>query len=187
MTPKRFRIAFSFAGEKRVFVSKVAAILAQQFGEEEILYDKYHKAEFSHANLAFDLPKLYHDSSDLIVAVFCPDYPNKEWCGLEWRAIFDLIKKGRTKDVLLTRFGHVEGEGLYSLAGYTDLHHETPESAAIVILERLAVNEGKPTNPPPPPQPPPKPPRHKCNWRLTRNAGSRASDPPLQSPPPRVL
>src|ERR1043165_1847863 len=146
MTPKRFRIAFSFAGEKRVFVSKVAAILAQQFGEEEILYDKYHKAEFSHANLAFDLPKLYHDSSDLIVAVFCPDYPNKEWCGLEWRAIFDLIKKGRTKDVLLKRFGHGEGEGLYALTGSTDLHHETPESAAIVILERLAVNEGKPKN-----------------------------------------
>ena len=28
--PKRFRVAFSFAGEQRVFVSKVAAILDQQ-------------------------------------------------------------------------------------------------------------------------------------------------------------
>lgn len=140
--PKRFRIAFSFAGEKRDFVAKVARILADRFGEEKILYDKFHKAEFSHANLGFDLPKLYHDSTDLIVAVFCPDYPNKEWCGLEWRAIFDLIKRGRSNDVMLTRFGHVEGEGLYSLAGYTDLQHETPESAAITILERLALNEG---------------------------------------------
>ncbi len=142
--PKRFRVAFSFAGEKRDFVAQVAAILAGQFGEDKILYDKFHKAEFSQANLGFDLPKLYHDSTDLIVAVFCPDYPNKEWCGLEWRAIFDLIKKGRAKDVMLTRFGYVEGEGLYSLAGYTDLQNETPESAAIIILERLALNEGRP-------------------------------------------
>lgn len=144
MSTKRFRIAFSFAGEKRDFVKQVAEILAKHFGEAAILYDKFHKAEFSQANLGFDLPKLYHESSDLIVAVFCPDYPSKEWCGLEWRAIFDLIKKGRTKDVMLTRFGHVEGEGLYSLAGYTDLHHETPESAAVVILERLALNERLP-------------------------------------------
>ncbi|HKO35621.1 MAG TPA: tetratricopeptide repeat protein [Pyrinomonadaceae bacterium] len=80
--PKRFRIAFSFAGEKRDFAAKVARILADRFGEDKILYDKFHKAEFSQANLAFDLPKLYHDSTELIVAVFCPDYPNKEWCGL---------------------------------------------------------------------------------------------------------
>src|SRR5688572_22409842 len=121
---RRFRIAFSFAGEKRDFVAQVARILADKFGEEAILYDKFHKAEFSKADLGFDLPKLYHDETDLIVAVFCPDYSKKEWCGLEWRAIFDLIKKDRSNDVMLTRFGHVEGEGLYSLAGYTDLHHE---------------------------------------------------------------
>lgn len=141
---KRFRIAFSFAGEKRDFVSKVAHILAEHFSEDEILYDKYHKAEFSHADLAFHLPKLYHKSTDLIVAVFCPDYQNKEWCGLEWRAIFDLIKTGHADQVMLTRFGYVEGDGLYSLAGYTDLEDETPESAADTILERLAINEGNP-------------------------------------------
>jgi hypothetical protein len=33
MSAKRFRIAFSFAGEKRDYVSKVAAILAKRFGE----------------------------------------------------------------------------------------------------------------------------------------------------------
>ena len=142
--PKRFRVAFSFAGEKREFVAKVAAILADRFGEGKILYDKFHKAEFSQANLGFDLPRLYHDSTDLIVAVFCRDYGNKQWCGLEWRAIFDLVKKGRTKDVMLTRFGSVEADGLFSLAGYTDLDDETPESAATTILERLAINEGQP-------------------------------------------
>ena len=41
---KRFRIAFSFAGEKRDYVAKVAGILAKRFGERAILYDKYHQA-----------------------------------------------------------------------------------------------------------------------------------------------
>jgi hypothetical protein len=53
----RFRIAFSFAGEKRDFVAAVAAILAGRFGEVAILYDRYHWAEFSHPRLARYLPK----------------------------------------------------------------------------------------------------------------------------------
>jgi hypothetical protein len=37
MSAKRFRIAFSFAGEKRAFVAQVAAILAKKFSEDKIL------------------------------------------------------------------------------------------------------------------------------------------------------
>ena len=141
---KRFRIAFSFAGEKRAFVAQVAAILARQFGRERVLYDKFHQGEFSRGDLAFYLPDLYEKESELVVAVFCPDYENKEWCGLEWNAIFGLLKKRNVGEVMLTRFGGVEGKGLRGLAGYTDLDGLTPEQAASVILERLAFNEGKP-------------------------------------------
>ncbi|MCX6898895.1 MAG: hypothetical protein NT105_09360 [Verrucomicrobia bacterium] len=54
MNAKRFRIAFSFAGEKRNFVAEVSGKLAQGFGQEHILYDKYHEAGFTrliHAGL----------------------------------------------------------------------------------------------------------------------------------------
>jgi tetratricopeptide (TPR) repeat protein len=144
MESKRFRIAFSFAGEKRDFVAEVAAILARRFGKERILYDKFHLAEFSRGDLAFYLPDLYEKEAELVVAVFCPDYEKKEWCGLEWSAIFGLLKKRNASEVMLTRFNRVEGKGLRGLAGYTDLDELTPEQAASVILERLAVNEGKP-------------------------------------------
>src|SRR5438105_1513203 len=138
MGSKRFRIAFSFAGEKRDFVAKVATILAKRFGEDAILYDKYHKAEFSRSDLAFYLPDLYEKEADLVVAVFCPDYESKEWCGLEWTAIFGLLKARKASEVMHTRFERVEGKGLRGLSGYTDLDDETPESAAVLILERLA-------------------------------------------------
>lgn len=141
--PKRFRIAFSFAGEKREFVEKVARILANRFSEDKILYDRFHNSEFSRSDLAFYLPDLYEKESDLVVAVFCPDYDKKEWCGLEWNAIFGLLKQRKVGEVMLARFKRVEGKGLRGLAGYFDLDDLTPERAANDILERLALNEGK--------------------------------------------
>ncbi len=90
---KRFRVAFSFAGEKREFVADTAALLASRFGEDAILYDKYHEAEFARRDLGIRLPDLYHSQSDLIIVVVCPDYDEKEWTGLEWTAIHDLLKK----------------------------------------------------------------------------------------------
>ncbi len=140
MNDKRFRIAFSFAGEKRDFV----AILAVRFGEDAILYDKFHSAEFSRSDLAFYLPELYEQKADLVVVVFCPDYETKEWCGLEWNAIYGLLKARRVGEVMLTRFARVEGKGLHGLAGYTDLDDLMPQQAADEILERLAINEGLP-------------------------------------------
>jgi hypothetical protein len=143
MSAKRFRIAFSFAGEKRDYVAQVAAILARRFGESKILYDKYHEAEFARRNLGIYLPELYHKQSDLVVMVVCPDYDVKQWTGLEWAAIHDLLSKRNDDEVMLCRFGHAIVIGLYSTAGFIELDHKTPEQTASLILERLALNEGK--------------------------------------------
>jgi SIR2-like domain/TIR domain len=141
---KRFRVAFSFAGEKRDFVAQVAALLAARFTEAAILYDKYHEAEFARRDLGFYLPNLYRDQSDLVVVVVCRDYQQKEWCGLEWDAIFDLLKKRKNSEVMLCRFDHAMVQGLFSTAGFVELDDKTPEQATTRVLERLALNEGKP-------------------------------------------
>jgi tetratricopeptide (TPR) repeat protein len=138
MSPKRFRIAFSFAGEKRDFVSKVVALLAERFGEDAILYDKFYEARFARSDLGIHLPDLYHKESDLVVLVICEDYETKDWCGLEWTAIHALIKERKVEDVMLCRFDHSLIKGLYSTAGFVQLDHKTPEEAAHLILERLA-------------------------------------------------
>ncbi|MCY7328151.1 MAG: toll/interleukin-1 receptor domain-containing protein, partial [Saprospiraceae bacterium] len=72
-------------------------------------------------DVAFDLPDLYKYHSDLIVSVFSPDYERKEWCGLEWRAIFSMIKEGGAKKIMLTRFKRANGKGLQGLAGFIEL------------------------------------------------------------------
>ncbi|MGH9196314.1 MAG: AAA family ATPase, partial [Acidimicrobiia bacterium] len=140
---KRFRIAFSFAGEKRDFVAKVADILAAEFTKKAILYDKFHEAEFGRRDLGIYLPELYYKQSELIVVVICRDYETKEWCGLEWTAIHALLKNRKDDMVMLCRFDRATVTGLYDTAGYVDFDDKTPEQAAAVILERFALNKGK--------------------------------------------
>ena len=45
---------------------------------------------------------------------------------------------------MLCRFEHAEVTGLYSTAGFVELDQKTPDQTAALILERLALNEGKP-------------------------------------------
>jgi tetratricopeptide (TPR) repeat protein len=143
VSAKRFRIAFSFAGEKRDFVEKVAGILANRFGKAEILYDKYHEAEFARRDLGIYLPDLYHKESDLVVVVVCPAYEPREWCGLEWTAIHALLKNRKDDEVMLCRFERAAVKGLFDTAGFMELDDKTPDEAARLILQRFDANESK--------------------------------------------
>lgn len=144
MTAKRFRIAFSFAGEKRDFVEKVADLLAERFNQEQILYDKYHEAEFAIYDLGIRLPKLYGEQSDLIVPVLCREYDHKRWTGWEWVHIYGLLTKADGHRVMPSRFEHAQADGLSPTAGFIELDDKSPEQFATLILERLALNEGHP-------------------------------------------
>jgi hypothetical protein len=177
-TTPRFLISISFAGEIRPFIHDVAQRLAELFGQEKVLYDQFHEAEFSRARLNRYLPKLYHDETELVVAVFSSDYPDREWCGLEWDALFDLISNKKESKVMLSRFNHAMPEGLYG-AGFSELDGRSVDDCVRLILERLAHNQSHPRShytqhdpryqgmstvtplqstvqPPPPPPPDPK-------------------------------
>ncbi|HEX3151709.1 MAG TPA: TIR domain-containing protein, partial [Gemmataceae bacterium] len=144
--PKRFRIAFSFAGEKRAFVEKVAHLLPPLYHKTAILYDKFHEAEFARRDLGMYLPELYHDQSDLVVVVICKNYQKKEWCGLEWQAIHALLKGRKDEDVMLCRFDRASLRGLFDGAGVCELDDHTPHTTVELILQRLARNENKPVD-----------------------------------------
>ncbi|ABW29287.1 toll/interleukin-1 receptor domain-containing protein [Acaryochloris marina] len=140
---KRFRIAFSFAGENRDFVARIANFLADRFSKEQLLYDKFHEGEFARSDLAFYLPSLYEKEADLVVAILCNNYNEKKWCGLEWNAIYSVLMQRKNEEVMLLRFGNCEPTGLFGLAGFVDLDDKTPEETAVLILSRLAINEGR--------------------------------------------
>jgi hypothetical protein len=138
-SPKRFNIALSFPGEYRTFVEDVASCLSQYVGRDRILYDRFYEAEFARPDLDTYLQRLYHDQSDLIAVFLCADYERKEWCGLEWRAVRDLIKRRQSSTVMPLRFDTTEISGLFSIDGYVWIGDRTPEVVARLIFERFRL------------------------------------------------
>ena len=138
---KRFRAALSFPGERRPFVSQVAEVLANRLERRRVLYDKYHEAEFARVDLDTHLQQAYHDESDLIAVFLCVEYNEKEWCGLEWRAIRDLIKMGNGGLIMPLRFDDAKISGLFSNDGYVDIGSRPPDEIAALIMQRLEQND----------------------------------------------
>jgi hypothetical protein len=139
---KRFRVALSFPGERRSFVGQVAEHLARAVGRDRVLYDEYCEAEFARPDLDTYLQRLYHDESELVVLFVDADYERKEWCGLEWRAIRDLLKLRQIPAIMLVRFDNTEIPGLFSIDGYVWVAERTPEGIAELILHRVETNAG---------------------------------------------
>jgi len=135
---RRFRVALTFPGEIRPFVNAVADRLSELIGRGKVFYDKYYEAELARPNLDTYLQSAYHDESDLVVVFSCSDYDKKEWCGLEWRAVRDIIKQRRGQDVMIIRMDDTKLEGLYSIDGYIDAQKRRPNEIADLIFVRMS-------------------------------------------------
>ena len=141
-TSRRFTVAFSYAGEDRARVAPVAEAMAQRFGKERVLYDRFHQAEFARANLDVYLPPLYRDQSELIVVVLSHDYPRKAWCGLEIRWIRQLLlgaDSGRIMLLSLGDPGDLSQLGILPGDGYLDIADLPDVTVSERILERLSL------------------------------------------------
>jgi hypothetical protein len=149
---KRFKIALSFPGEHRAFVEQVASHLASHVGRDRVLYDRYYEAELARPDLDIYLQRLYHDESELIAMFLCADYERKEWCGLEWRALRDLIKRRQASTIMPFRSDNTEIPGLFSTDGYVWIGNRSPLEVADLILQRMQGNTATPgiTSPPAP-------------------------------------
>lgn len=139
----RFQVALSFPGEHRARVEKIAGILADRLGSSNVLYDEWYRAEFARPNLNVYLPTLYLEQSLLLVFFLCGAYVEKEWCGLEWRAGLDLLKRKEDHRLMLLRLDRADIPGLYSIDGYIDISVMPEEDIARHILKRVTTEIDK--------------------------------------------
>ena len=140
-----FRVAFSFPGEARSRIRPIAQVVHEALGPDSVFYDEWYKAELARPNLDLRLQGIY-TRAELVVACLCAGYENKEWCGLEWRAIRDLIKK-RQDRIMFLRLDDAEVAGSFSLDGYIDLRtHDDKEAGGLVL--RRATGARPRTEPP---------------------------------------
>jgi hypothetical protein len=144
-TGRRFKIALSFTGEHREgCVEVIADRLANEFSKDVILYDRYHRSEFSMPELAEHLTNLYKNESDLIAIFACENYENKNWCKLEWRAIKSVLTeviKDNPARIFLFSFDGTLPSGLYgTIDGYAPIEKsdESINEAVADLLSRYA-------------------------------------------------
>ena len=139
-TRKRFDIALSFPGEHRDFVKTVADLLAKQLGYNRVFYDAYYEAELARPNLDTYLQEIYHDQAELVVVFLCAEYEQKEWCGLEWRAVRDMLKQKKIAEIMPVRLDNTHIPGLFSIDGYINSKDHDPAELADLIVQRLRLN-----------------------------------------------
>ena len=136
-----FKVALSFPGEHRDYVEKVARELQLRLPGRSVFYDRDFTAQLARPNLDTLLQHIYADNSDLVVVFLSDNYEKKEWCGLEWRAIRELLKKKQDASIMFMRFDQASVPGALSLDGYVDLADYSESESAALILERVRLNE----------------------------------------------
>ena len=140
---KRFAVAFSFSGERRDYVKQVDECLTKKLSPDLVFYDHRFKQDLARPNLDTYLQNIYSDCTELVVVFLCADYGKKEWCGLEWRAIRDMIKKKKDEEIMLFQFDGAPIKGLFSIDGSIPANGCLPREAAELIFGRLATNRSQ--------------------------------------------
>jgi hypothetical protein len=141
LTDLHFKVAVSFPGEKRRYVSRVVDALRGSLGKDTVFFDYDYQAQLARPNLDTLLQQIYRDQSDLVVVFLCAAYAEKQWCGLEWRAVRDIIKSRQDERVMFVRFDDATIDGVLSIDGYIDGGSNTTKQVADFILTRVAELE----------------------------------------------
>lgn len=135
----KFKVALSFPGEKRAYVENVASRLTESLGKDLVFYDNNYISAISRPNADVLLQNVYRNQSELIVVFLCEEYSKKEWCGLEFRAVRDIIKAKEDDKIMFVRFDNAQIEGIFSIDGYIDGNVHNEAKVSNFILERLSV------------------------------------------------
>ena len=88
-----FDVSFTFAGESRGLVEPVVRELEKLIDKNNIFYDNNYISQLARPSLDTLLQDIYRKRSKLIVVFLCEKYQDKKWCGLEFRAIREMIMK----------------------------------------------------------------------------------------------
>ena len=133
---QQFEIALSFPGEHREAVEKIADVLAKKLGgQEKVFYDNWMKGIIGRPNFHRVLLPSY-ENARLVVCFLCREYEQKEWCGLEWRVIFDMIKRREDDRIVLLSFGQGPFQDLLSIDHVWDIAGRDPAEVAAQIWNR---------------------------------------------------
>ncbi|MCX6872287.1 MAG: hypothetical protein NTW21_00535 [Verrucomicrobia bacterium] len=91
-------------------------------------------------NLDTHLQALYHNDSELIVVCLCHMYNQKEWCGIEWRAIRDLMNQRQSASIMFLRVDSGDVDGIFgTIDGFITVNNDNIDDVTSKIIERHSI------------------------------------------------
>jgi hypothetical protein len=139
----QFKVALSYSGDKREYVGKVASELKRRLAPELVFYDQDFTAQLARPKLDALLQRIYLNNSELVVVFFSAEYEKRVWCGLEWRALREIVKNKSDSSLMFMTFDETAVPGLFSTDGYIELGKRSPIEAARLIVERARIHGAK--------------------------------------------
>jgi hypothetical protein len=136
-----FDVSVSFPGEVREYVESVVSSLEALIGPNACFYDNNFKAQLARPSLDELLQDIYRKRSKLIIVFLCGKYQEKNWCGVEFKAIREILFERKNEKVMYIKMDDGEVNGVFKTDGYIDGSTHTPEEMARFIHERLLLSE----------------------------------------------
>jgi hypothetical protein len=141
-----YDVAFSFAGEDRPYVAKVAEVLAA--AGVKVFYDEYETVTLWGKDLYVHLRDVYQNQARYTVLFASAHYAAKVWTNHERQSAQARAIAERSEYILPARFDEAEIPGLLETTGYIDLQRTTPQQLAALILAKLGHKPGSWEGPP---------------------------------------
>jgi hypothetical protein len=142
ITTHQFDVALSFPGEIRDYIKQVVAELERNIGPNSYFYDKNYFSQLARPSLDVLLQDIYRDRSKLVVVFLCSDYQEKKWCGIEFRAIKEIMMQRENDRVMFVKMDEGEVDGVFKTDGYIDGQKYSPADVARFIQERVDLLRG---------------------------------------------
>ncbi len=133
-----FDVALSFPGETRPLVENIARELERRLGPNTYFYDNNYVSQLAQPSLDTLLQGVYIRAK-LDVVFLSTDYQKKNWCGVEFRAVREIIFARENARVMFVRTDEGAVEGIFKTDGYVDARKFAPAKIAEFICERLEV------------------------------------------------
>ena len=134
-----FDVALSFPGEARRLVEQVAMELEGRIGPHLYFYDNNYISQLARPSLDTLLQDIYRNRCKLVVAFLGADYQKKDWCGIEFRAIREIILERDNKRVMFIRTDDGAVDGVFKTDGYIDARSFDAATIAGFICQRLEI------------------------------------------------
>lgn len=136
-TQYQYDVAFSFAGEDREYVERVAERL--RAAGVRVFYDKYEQVQLWGEDLYQRLDDVYRQQARYCVIFASAAYRDKVWTKHELRSAQARALEDHRLYILPARFDDTKIPGILPTTVYVDLRDLSPEELANMIREKLGT------------------------------------------------